>query len=153
VTAVALIDSNVLIAAVAQSHEHHGASLALLNGAAPLSLAAAAHSYAEVYNTLTRQGPRAPVAALPDVAWSALQSLRAATVLLGLTPAQTFDAIGRYAAGGGVGPRLYDRLIGEVAVAHRLAMIVTWNTSHMSGLFPGLRVIDPKAALTLLTGP
>jgi hypothetical protein len=85
------------------------------------------------------------------VAWSALQSLRAATVLLGLTPAQTFDAIGRYAAGGGVGPRLYDRLIGEVAVAHGLAMIITWNTSHMSGLFPGLRVVEPPAALAVVS--
>jgi hypothetical protein len=104
-----------------------------------------------VDGTLTRLGPRAPVAAAPGVAWTALQSLRAVTVLLGLTPAQTFDAIGRYAAGGGAGPRLYDRLIGEVAVAHGLAMIVTWNISHMSGLFPGLRVVDPPAALTSMS--
>ncbi len=150
-TAVALIDSNVLIATVAQSHEHHVASLALLNGLAPLTLAVAAHSYAEAYNTLTRLGPLAPVQAQPGVAWSALQSLRAATVLIGLTPAQTFDAIGRYAAAGGVGPRLYDRLIGEVAVAHGLTIIVTWNTSHMSGLFPGLRVVDPGEAVAMIS--
>ncbi len=150
-TAVALIDSNVLIATVAQAHEHHAASLALVNGVAPLSLAAAAHSFAEAYNTLTRLGPRAPVAAAPGVAWSALQSLRAATVLLGLTSAQTFDTIGRFAAGGGAGPRLYDRLIGEVAVAHGLAIIVTWNIPHMSSLFPGLRVVDPAAALALIS--
>ena len=139
----ALLDSNVLIAILAEAHEHHAPSLALLNGPKPPRFAIAAHSFAEAYNTLTHVGPRAVFAVPPRVAWAALQGLREITTLLGLTPAQTFDAIGFYARADGVGPRLYDRLIGEVAITHGVTMIVTWNTNHMQGLFPGLTVTTP----------
>lgn len=72
--AAALLDSNVLIAIVAQSHQHHAPSLALLNGGAPSAFAVAAHSYAEAYNTLTRTGDRSPFRAAPrppGVHWKA----------------------------------------------------------------------------------
>lgn len=65
------------------------------------------------------------------------------TVLVGLTAAQTFDAVRLYAQSGGVGARLYDRLIGQVAVVHGITTIVTWNTAHMRGLFPELIVGSP----------
>jgi len=48
---------------------------------------------------------------------------------------------------GGVGPRLYDRLIGEVALAHGIETIVTWNVGHMRTLFPALVVAAPNEAL------
>ncbi len=44
---------------------------------------------------------------------------------------------------GGIGPRLYDRLIGEAAVAHAIPRILTWNVGHMRGLFPNLVVTTP----------
>ncbi len=139
----ALLDSNVLIAILAEAHEHHLPSLALLNGSRRPRFAIAAHSFAEAYNTLTRVGPRAVFGVPPRTAWAALRGLLEITTLLGLTPAQTVDAIGLYARAGGVGPRLYDKLIGEVAIAHGVTMIVTWNTGHMQGLFPGLTVTTP----------
>jgi hypothetical protein len=87
--------------------------------------AIAAHSYAEAYSTLTRRGENAPFRFSPDEAWAALESVRAATGLLGLTAAQTFDAIKSHSQAGGVGARLYDRLSGETAVVRSAAIIVT----------------------------
>jgi predicted nucleic acid-binding protein len=110
----ALLDSNVLIAALAESHEHHVASLALLLVERRAEFAVAAHSYAEVYSTLTRQSDHAPFRYSPEKAWAALESVRAVTALVGLTAAQSFDATRDFARIGGVGARLYDKLIGEV---------------------------------------
>lgn len=78
-------------------------------------------------------------------AWASLASPRVVTGLIGLTPGQTFEATGRYAASGGTGPRLYDALIGEAAVLHGIPGIVTWNTGHMRGLFPNLDMLTPEA--------
>lgn len=130
---------------MAEAHEHHAASLALLTETGSERLAVSAHSYAEAYSTLTRRGDRAPFAFTAGEAWASLASLRAVTGLIGLTPAQTFNATSRYAASGGTGPRLYDALIAEAAVLHGIPGIVTWNTGHMRGLFPGLDVLTPEA--------
>jgi predicted nucleic acid-binding protein len=151
-TAEALLDSNVLVAMLAEAHEHHRASLALVLGDPRPSFAICAHSYAEAYSTLTRRGDHAPFRFTAREAWASLESVRAITVLVGLTPAQTFDAIRSYARTGGVGARLYDRLIGEAAIAHDIKTIVTWNIGHMRGLFPSLSVLTPKVFLET-TGP
>jgi predicted nucleic acid-binding protein len=139
----ALLDSNVIIAMLAEAHQHHGPSLALVSQQPRPQFAVSAHSYAEVYSTLTRQGERGPFRFTPAEAWAALESIRAVTRLLGLTPPQSFDAVRKYAESGGVGARLYDRLIGETAIVHDIPQIVTWNTGHMRGLFPDLQVVTP----------
>jgi len=143
----ALLDSNVVIAMLAEEHQHHAASLALLLAPSPPEYAVAAHSFAEAYTTLTRPGPSGPFRMPPAVAWGALESVRAATSLVGLTPAQIFEAVRTYAGDGGVGPRLYDALIGEAAVIHGIPAIVTWNTRHLAGLFPALHVATPTRFL------
>lgn len=141
--AEALLDSNVLIAAVAEAHEHHEASLALFAKRPARTFAVTAHSYVEAYSTLTRPSPTAPFQWTAEEAWAAMESVAALTVLIGLSPGQTFGAVRAYAATGGVGPRLYDRLIGQAALEHDLPRIVTWNVTHMRGLFPDLEVVDP----------
>ncbi len=143
----ALLDSNVIIACVAEAHEHHAASLALLTECDPTSLVITAHSFAEAYATLTRTGEHAPFGFTADEARAALESLRAVTGLVGLTPSQTFDTVRRYAAGGGIGSRLYDALIGQAAVIHGIPVIITWNTRHMTGLFRNLTVATPARFL------
>ena len=102
----ALIDSNVLIAAVVDHHPHHAASLSFLSSRPPRTFAVAAHSLAETYSQLARRGESARIKRSPDEALAALDRLAAATVLVGLTPAQTLDTIRSYAAQGGIGPRL-----------------------------------------------
>jgi predicted nucleic acid-binding protein len=138
----ALLDSNILIAAVAEAHEHHAASLDLLLGDV-VEFAVAAHSYAEAFSTLTRQGKLGPFRFSPGEAWAALESVRAVTALVGLTPAQIFAATRDYAHGGGIGARLFDKLIGEAAVVHGIPAIITWNTTHVRNLFPMLTVSTP----------
>lgn len=140
----ALVDSDVIIAALAGDHEHHAASADLFGEGNARMLGVAAHSYAEAYSTLTRRGVHAPFRFAAEEAWAALESVRAVTQLIGLTPAQTFDTVRSYAVEGGIGARLYDRLIGETAIAHAIPVIVTWNIGHMRGLFPTLAVQSPQ---------
>jgi predicted nucleic acid-binding protein len=147
----ALLDSNIVIAVLAEAHEHHKPSLALLAEPSGLNFAVAAHSYAEIYSTLTRRSERASFHFMAEEAWAALESIRAVTALVGLTPAQSFDMVRKFAQSGGLGVRLYDRVIGEVAHVHGIPTIVTWNIHPMKSLFPDLKVVTPHE-LALLTG-
>lgn len=140
----ALLDSNVVIAALYQDHQHHASSLALFADDIDMQFAVAAHSYAEAYSTLTQRGKHAVFRFAPDEAWAALERVRVRTALLDLTGPQTFDSIKRYSQDGGIGARLYDRLIGEAAVVHGVPRIVTWNVRHMASLFPALTVVTPE---------
>jgi predicted nucleic acid-binding protein len=144
----ALLDSNVVIAILAEEHEHHATSLALITEGDAGAYAISAHSYAETYNTLTRRGDRAPFRFSAAEAWAALESLRAVTRLVGLTPSQMFDVVRAFANAGRIGPRLYDALIGEAAIAHDIPYIVTWNTRHMRALFPSVDVQTPHGFLS-----
>ena len=144
ITPAALLDSNIVVACLARAHEHHAASAAIVNECDAGTFAVAAHSFAEAYATLTRNIPFGFTA---DEARAGLESVRAATNLIGLTPSQTFDTVRRFAAAGGIGALLYDALIGQVAVAHGIPAIVTWNTRHMAGLFPNLIVATPARYL------
>jgi len=139
----ALVDSNVIIAALAGDHEHHAASADLFGEEHSFVLGVAARSYAEAYSTLTRRGAHTPFHFTAEEAWAALESVRATTQLIGLTPAQAFETVRSYAGAGGIGPRLYDRMIGETAVVHGIPTIITWNMGHMQGLFPTLDVETP----------
>lgn len=140
-----LLDSNVVIASVAEAHEHHEPSNALFRTFPAHSFGVAAHSYSEAYSILTRRSSNASFRWPAGDAIAALESVAARCLLVGLTHAQTFDAIRNFAADSGVGPRLYDKLIGEAAVMNGLRTIVTWNSGHMEGLFPSMEVLDPVA--------
>lgn len=143
----ALLDSNVLVAAIVENHPDHAPSVALFERLDPSSLHVAGHSYAEAYSTLTQRDRAALFRRSADEAWTALERVAAITRLVGLTPAQTFAAIRAYAGEGGIGPRLYDRLVGAAAVAAGAGAIVTWNTGHMRSLFPNLCVVTPAEHL------
>jgi predicted nucleic acid-binding protein len=139
----ALLDSNVVIASVAEAHEHHEPSIKLFGLSPAQSFAVASHSYSEAYSILTRKAQSSPFRWSSADAIAALESVAARCVLVGLTHAQTFDAIREFAKDGGIGPRLYDKLIGQTAVVNAIPAIVTWNVSHMNDLFPSLDVFDP----------
>ena len=139
----ALLDSNVVVAIVTEAHDCHADSLDLLVDTRK-TFAVTAHSYAEAFCTLTRRGDHALFQIAPREAWAALESVRAITALIGLTAAQSFDAVRDYALNGGVGPRLYDRLIGQSAVVHGIPVLVTWNVTHMRSLFRDLAICTPK---------
>lgn len=140
---LALLDSNVIIASLAEAHEHHEASIALFSLFPDQSFAVAAHSYSEAYSILTRKAQSSPFKWTAADAMAALESVAVRCSLVGLTHGQTFDAIRDFAADGGIGSRLYDKLIGEAAMHNGLSSIITWNASHMCSLFPSLDVVSP----------
>jgi predicted nucleic acid-binding protein len=141
--ASALLDSNVIIASLAEAHEHHDASIALFGMFPDQSFAVAAHSYSEAYSILTRKAQSSPFKWTATDAIAALESVAVRCSLVGLTHGQTFEVIRDFAADGGIGSRLYDKLIGEAAVHNGLSRIITWNASHMRSLFPSLDVASP----------
>lgn len=69
------------------------------------------------------------------------------TTFVGLSPARSSDTVRSFAENGAVGARLYDRLIGQVAIQYAILRIVSWNVRHMRDLFPDLDVCDPVDAL------
>lgn len=140
---MALLDSNVIIASLAEGHEHHEASIALFSLFKDQSFAVAAHSYSEAYSILTRKAQSSPFKWTAADAIAALESVAVRCSLVGLTHGQTFDAIRDFAADGGIGSRLYDKLIGEAAVHNGISSIITWNATHMCSLFPSLDVVNP----------
>jgi predicted nucleic acid-binding protein len=148
VSQLLLIDTNVIVAAVAEAHEHHGPSLALFSAGLPLAVAA--HSHAEAFTTLTRRGDHAPFRWTAAEAWGALESVAAVTRLMGLSPAQTLAAVRDFANAGHVGARIYDHLIARAAEAAGATRLVSWNVGHMRGLVAGLDVCTPA---TLLASP
>lgn len=142
---VALLDSNVIIAAIVDEHQPHQPSSTLLAGMSDGRLAIAAHSFAEAYATLTSRRTVVGFGLPPENAWRSLMSVAEITTLIGLQPSDAFEDVGLYAQAAGIGPRLYDHLIGRVAVRHGIPRIVTWNLRHMRDLFPALDVVDPTA--------
>jgi len=140
-------DTNVIVANMDEAHEHHEWSSAILQQTSAPDILVSAHSLAEAFNRLTRGGasgtfrPEGTAAALRDLSTTA--SVRA------LDTNETMDAISRFAAMGGARARLYDYLIGYVAVAvvERVERIITWNIRDMRPLFAHLDVITPKEAI------
>ncbi len=145
--AAALLDTNVVVAALVDTHEHHAPSLALFEQKRARRFCIAAHSYAEAYVTLTREGGRGFFRRAPEDAIAALESIAAITDLAGPTPAQSLDAVRSYAGSGGIGPRLYDYLIGQAAAHARAGAILTWNARHFRALFPDRIVETPDEYL------
>jgi predicted nucleic acid-binding protein len=143
----ALLDSNVVVAAIEPDHMHHEPTVGLLTEPRAARFAVAGHSFAEAFVTLTRRGGGSPFARDPRPVWAALDSLLGQITLLGLTPAQSLDCLRDYARAGGIGPRIYDMLIGRVAELHGIPTLLTWNTGHMRSLFPGLDVATPAEYL------
>lgn len=140
-----LLDTNVVVAALVDKHVHHGDSRRLFETDARLYVAS--HSYAEAYVTLTRTGPRGLFQKPPIVAMTSIRNLVAETEIAALDAVQTVDAIGEFAAGGNIGARVYDYLIGRAGLAVGVSAIITWNTRHMKSLFPDRHVQTPTEYL------
>ncbi|UVO55527.1 PIN domain-containing protein [Sphingomonas sp. SUN039] len=136
-----LLDSNVLIAYFDSNHVHHEPSTQLIECCKDGDLLIAAHSLSEVYNKLTggRIGP--PFA--PETISFILNAFARRVTVGSLTADLTMDAIRTFARQNGRGPKLYDYLIGQIAIVHGANCIVTWNVRDMAPLFPTLTVVTP----------
>lgn len=97
---VALLDSNVIIAAIVDEHQHHQPSSTLLAGMSDGRLAIAAYSFAEAYATLTSRRTVVGFGLPPENAWRSLMSVAEITTLIGLQPSDAFEDVGLYAQAG-----------------------------------------------------
>lgn len=136
-----LLDSNVLIASLVDTHPHNEPSTRLLLDSDPATIVFAAHTLAETWSILTRRNM--PFRLSGAEAWTQLEAVTSRFAVVALTATQSLDAIRRFSALG-TGPRLYDYLIGATGEAHGADTIVTWNTRDFDGLFPALRIITPE---------
>lgn len=142
-----LIDSNVLIAAATDDHIHQEPSLALLNSAPDATFATSIHCLSECYNGITRVHSSGGAALAPEQAMSAIAPYTASIEVLTMMIPEHLRALQCFSDLGGVGPRVYDFLIGYVAEIYRIPIIVTWNTRHFVPLFPSLRILTPAQYL------
>ncbi len=80
-------------------------------------------------------------------AWDALESLCAATTVIGLAPARTIQTIGEQADDGSFGAWIYASLLVGTAEAHGIYAIITWDTRTLLGLSPGEPIMTPTEFL------
>lgn len=142
-----LIDSNVLIAAVTAKHIHQSFSRELLASIASGQSVTATHCLSEFISNATKPLLRGGAGLTPEQAGASLAAYARRLRPLALTIDQHVAALEEFAERGGAGPRVYDFLIGQVAVVHAIPLIVTWNVKHFAPLFPTLRVATPETLL------
>lgn len=141
----ALVDTNLLVALAVESHRFNPDASRLFASSAEFMIAA--HSLAELYNTLTRP---AMYAWPPMQAARFVEQLATRVSVRSLSTDQYLDAVQRFALSAGIGPRIYDFLIGEVAVLHQLNVIVSMNVRDFAPLFPTLAIRTPAQYLETL---
>jgi predicted nucleic acid-binding protein len=133
------VDTNVVIAALVTDHPHHQPSAALLELTDRANLCIPVHCLTETYAVLTRP----PFRWLAVEAWAGVRTIADASKSIGLSSAQSIEAIRLFAEMRGSGAKLYDFLIGRAALVSGLDTIVTWSTAHFRSLFPGLTILTP----------
>jgi predicted nucleic acid-binding protein len=140
---VGFFDSNILIAASIPGHVHHAESFARLQLLKDGSGACAAHTLAEVYNTLTRypKGYGIP----PSDAAAIIAHTTKTYKLVSLTSAEMSRTIEDSAQRGLRGSLIYDALL--IACARKIDAnaIYTSNVRHFRQIAPDLasRIVLP----------
>lgn len=147
-----LVDSNVLVAAISQTHAGHEVALGFLNADKLPPLLIAAHSHAETFVTLTKLSGPHPIALDPAIARNALHHLAQSTHVVGMLPIETIETVQAF-ADIGIGGRLYDYLIGRTGLLYGATAIVTFNTGPLRALFPQVAVHTPAEWLALNPAP
>jgi predicted nucleic acid-binding protein len=142
----AILDTSILVAAIAEAHPMHERALPWLQRAKykEFSGYVAAHSLAELYAVLTRLPLRPPIS--PALAWQLIRENVLAS--LGIVSLQQDDyraVIEGLASLGISGGTVYDALIVQAAVRIEADQIVTLNGDHFRRVRPDLvgRIIVP----------
>ena len=125
-------DTSVLIAAVSVQHVHHAPSVELYSTAGPGDACYAAHSFAEVYATLTRMPGRQRMS--NEQTLLVLDNIRERLTPIALTEQDYHSLISEAAAEGVMGGTIYDALIARCAIKAKASIIYTWNVDHFRRL-------------------
>jgi predicted nucleic acid-binding protein len=137
-----LLDSSVLIAALAKTHPKSALiSYALHDVGAAMVFD---HSFLEAYRVLTGQNvDRGGFNKPPQETVLGLQRLTRAYRVIGLSPRERIDALSSFSARNVISARIYDAMIGYAGIMHGARRIMTLNGKNFRSLFPELEIIEP----------
>jgi predicted nucleic acid-binding protein len=138
-----LLDSSILVAAIAEAHPNHMPVVDMYNACG--SRMVYDHSLFEAYRVLTFPNrERGGYDLAPLAAANSLKRIADNCMLIGLTPNEKQDALFVYASQGVISARIYDAMIGYAGVVHNADAIITLNARNFRSLFPKLKIIDPS---------
>ncbi len=138
-----LLDSSILVAAIAEIHPQHKPTLDAYNEGAAMMVYD--HSLLEAYRVLTYPNvDRGGYNFSPAQTVAAVREITVSCTLVSLTATQRLDALTIFAAAGVVSARIYDAMIGHVGILHGARAIMTLNAKNFQSLFPQMKIIDPS---------
>jgi predicted nucleic acid-binding protein len=137
-----LLDSSILVAAIADDHKDHDAvTKALAVDAITLVYD---HSLLEAYRVLTFPNlDRGGFARTPADAVQSLMDISNRSRLLSLTANDRMTGLALFAAQNVISARIYDAMIGYAGILHGAHRIMTLNGKNFRSLFPELAIIEP----------
>jgi predicted nucleic acid-binding protein len=137
---IVAVDTNVIIAAVAQWHEQHDIARRSMNQLrAQHSVLVPHHALMESYSVLTRVP--AGIRLAPRDALHVISELLEALPVIGLFPNDIWPLIRELASRGVFGGRIYDAAMARAAREAGAEAILTFNVRHFIG--EGLQVLSP----------
>jgi len=134
--AIRFYDTSALVPRYSDSHVHHDASVAAFRRLRPDERACGLHSFAEIFNTLTKSAGSENTAL--DHASEFLRFLRSSMTIVKPATEDYFAVIERLVAIQLGGPLIYDALLLQAARKMQAETIYTWNVRHFQLLAPDL---------------
>jgi predicted nucleic acid-binding protein len=116
--------------------QHHEPSFQRFAAAESRHSACGVHTFAELYNGLTKL-PQRP-AVLPEQVLLFLEEVRSRVTPIVLNAEEYFATISRIAGRGLTGGRIYDALLLACAEKSGAQVIYTWNLQHFQAIAPHL---------------
>jgi predicted nucleic acid-binding protein len=135
-TVAYLLDTNVVVAALARRHPEHGRAAPWLVRArrGEIEAALTTHCLAETYSILTTLPSRPRIR--PNVAWRLIRKAKAPMGLVPLTADDYHHALQRMAELDLPGGVVYDALIARAAEKIDAEALVTFNVGHFRRVWP-----------------
>jgi predicted nucleic acid-binding protein len=130
----AFFDTSVLIPVVVKDLPHSRNSSVLFHSVARKNAFCGAHTFAEVYGTITRLP--SPYRVGPDHAALVLNDLSDRLNVVALNAEEYLAALQKLAGLGVTGGTVYDGLLAHCAVKAKADVIYTWNVRHFQQFGP-----------------
>jgi predicted nucleic acid-binding protein len=137
-----LLDSSILVAAIAGTHPRHFAVVDAVASQTPIMVYD--HSFLEAYRVLTAPSLVHGGFNKPSMETVAtLRSMCRAYRIISLTAVERLDALATFANQGVIAARIYDAMIGHAGILHGVQRIMTLNARNFRSLFPHMKIIEP----------
>jgi predicted nucleic acid-binding protein len=137
-----LLDSSILVAAIADDHRNHDSVTEALRRDEETLVYD--HSFLEAYRVLTF--PNLERGGFARTGTHTVQSLRGISQysrILSLTADDRLQGLTQFAARNVISARIYDAMIGHAGIVHGVRRIMTLNGKNFRSLFPALEIIEP----------